>query len=852
MPLRFPRPVIPVIAIGMAAVWVAAASAPALADQVRAQEFWLGQLNVGQAWQANQGTGITVAVLSDGVDAQQADLAGVVTTGPDFVTTGPDFTGTEAEPGVMGTEAASLIAGRGTGPVAGAGIIGIAPKARILSVQVTLDPANPALDSTAAGAALPGDIASGIRYAVAHGARVIDLPMDPGQPNPSAIAALPIPRFSTEPPQLIGIDAAEGGSSAEQQAVAFALSKGVVLVAPAGDNALGTDAPNYPAAYPGVISVGAFDSSFNRGAFSSNQPYVSVMAPGVGVTAASSEGGYTTVSSTAAASAIVSGIAALMVAQYPHLTPAQVRQALTTSTVVRPPGGHAAGSGTGSVDAGRAMLAAASLAAPASARAGARAQPLASPPPPVAAPVSSSLAPRLVRAGLISLGVLVVLLGAIFWYTRSTRRREEDSAQATADWARSTQNAFSAYGSSDSRTEADKMLEYFAAPSSNPTAASSPFGANSPFGASAATLTANRGASGSGTSGEAAASATSGLGAWSSVAPAPRAQSRQARVSGSPPWEPAAQPASELPWAAVPGTATGGRVSIPASGRGSDSVWPVTPSAAAAMSASSRSWEELAASSSAAAPAMPARDLTPPPAPDWDRPAAGGPKAGSTGSGGSRGEFSGPDFPAPVFPTAGFPAADRRPDSFRPDSFRPDRAEPAADGPARNGSAGNSPAGRDTPGSSSAAASPGASLWESVRLPRSPSGSNWEALDSGPENGLAAAGEALWPEEPGDDAYRPSPAGDGGWQPAAQWQPDAAAQWQPSPNPSAWSPGEEAAPSWPRAGSTAWSPASGDSWPAAASGRPWHETAAADDAEPFSWRPARRDEGRPPAGDGES
>ena len=65
MPLRFPRPVIPVIAAGLAAVWVAASSAPALADQVRQQEFWLSQLSVSQAWQATQGSGVTVAVLSE-------------------------------------------------------------------------------------------------------------------------------------------------------------------------------------------------------------------------------------------------------------------------------------------------------------------------------------------------------------------------------------------------------------------------------------------------------------------------------------------------------------------------------------------------------------------------------------------------------------------------------------------------------------------------------------------------------------------------------------------------------------------------------------------------------------------
>jgi Subtilase family len=878
VPLRFPRPVIPVIAIGMAAVWVAAGSAPAFADQVRSQEFWLSQLNVSQAWQANQGTGITVAVLSDGVAAQHIGLAGIVTTGP-------DLTGTGSALGQMGTEAASLIAGRGTGPGGASGIIGIAPKAHILSVQVTLDPASTALDSTATGAALPGAIAQGIRYAVAHGAQVIDLPPDPGRPNPNAIAALPVPRFATQAPQLNGILAAEGGSTAEQQAVAFALSKGVVLVAPAGDNALGTDAPNFPAAYPHVISVGAIDGSFHRGVFSSNQPYVSVLAPGVGVTAADSAGGYTTVSSTNAASAMVSGVAALIKAQYPKLTPLQVQQAITTSTEVRPAGGQAPGSGTGSVDAGRAMLAAAALAAPASAQAGARAQPLASPPVPAAVPVSNGLVPGLVRAALISLAVLALLIGAIMWYRGRTRRREQDSARATADWARSTQNAFSAYGPGDSRTEADKMLEYFAAPSSNPTTGSSPFVTT------AGTLTTSRGSGHS--SGEAADAAAGSLGAWSSVAPAPKTPSRQARVSGAPPWEPASQPASELPWAAVPGTVAGGRSATPSgAGTGSDSIWPVTPAAAAASS-TSQSWEELAARTSAAR-AQPASDPAAPPTPDWDGPAADGPQTGDLAFGG-----------------AGFPAS------------RPVRADPAS-----NGHALNSPP-EDVPASSG---SPDAALWSSVSLPRSPSGSNWEALESGPEDGSDAAGEASWPKSQDDDAYRPSPAGDDGWQPAARWQPaetaahwqaqahapeqeehqeqasdvpwppaDSGPQWQPAETTPHWLPAESApewqpadsgpqwqpadsAPPWqPGESAAAWSAASGDSWPSSDSGSqpwpgsesaPWEPAPAAagwapgtgsnwepggsghapgeaapEAGEPFDWRPARRAEGFPPAGD---
>jgi thermitase len=78
-----------------------------------------------------------------------------------------------------------------------------------------------------------GDEAIAIRDAVANGASVINL--------------------SLGSPQSKGIDAAE------RDAVAFAIASGVVVVAAAGNDFPGADGnqPDYPAAYPGVIAVGA-------------------------------------------------------------------------------------------------------------------------------------------------------------------------------------------------------------------------------------------------------------------------------------------------------------------------------------------------------------------------------------------------------------------------------------------------------------------------------------------------------------------------------------------------------------------------------------------------------------------
>src|SRR5207237_47786 len=98
-------------------------------------QWQLQALNAPAAWRLALGTGVTVAVLDSGVDAAHPDLAGRVLPGADFVdgsTDGRvDFVG-------HGTTVAGLIAGRNDD---GAGVVGVAPEAKILPVRV-LDGAN--------------------------------------------------------------------------------------------------------------------------------------------------------------------------------------------------------------------------------------------------------------------------------------------------------------------------------------------------------------------------------------------------------------------------------------------------------------------------------------------------------------------------------------------------------------------------------------------------------------------------------------------------------------------------------------------------------------------------------------
>jgi len=369
---RLLRSLLPVLAASATAAVTALPAAatvlsPAASQPVtRTGQWWLAALDVPATLRGAPaaGKGVTVAVLSTGVDASHPDLAGSVTAGP-------DFSGTGRKPGdqywgAEGTAVASLIAGHGHGPGGAEGITGVAPGARILSVQVTLEYDDPLNSDAAITRQLPDAIAAGIRYAAGHGATVIALPLDPG----------------TLGDAVSGDPAAAGGSAAERAAVSFALAHNVVLVAPAGDNGAGTNSVNYPAAYPGVIAVGATARDGQLALFTSTRSYVALTAPGAGdtpdvpvpggtvtdpaagIAVADPDGGYEALASTDMSSALTAGVAALIRSRYPRLTVAEVTQALRRGATAPPGGGPAApGSGHGELNAAAALSAAAAIAA---------------------------------------------------------------------------------------------------------------------------------------------------------------------------------------------------------------------------------------------------------------------------------------------------------------------------------------------------------------------------------------------------------------------------------------------------------------------------------------------------------
>jgi type VII secretion-associated serine protease mycosin len=304
----------------------------AYADQIRDQQWPLTALHAQEAWQTTKGKGVTVAVLDTGVDAKHPDLTGQVLPGKDFI-------GFGAKPGDSawarhGTAMAGIIAGHGHGPGDSEGVLGIAPQAKILPVRVILEDTDPKRQQARR---TRGDaLAKGIRWAADHGADVINL--------------------------SLGDDSKTAHPDAQEDAaVQYALRKGIVVVASAGNSGQHGNPASYPAAYPGVIAVAAVNEYGNHAAFSTERWYADVAAPGVQVVIADPDGHYYDGWGTSAACAYASGVVALIRAAHPKLSPAQIRSLLEETARDKPSGGRDDAVGAGLIDPAAALRAAAKL-----------------------------------------------------------------------------------------------------------------------------------------------------------------------------------------------------------------------------------------------------------------------------------------------------------------------------------------------------------------------------------------------------------------------------------------------------------------------------------------------------------
>ncbi|RGD59852.1 type VII secretion-associated serine protease mycosin [Kitasatospora xanthocidica] len=257
---------------------------PGAADQVRDSQWVLRSFDVeNKVWPQSQGEGVVVAVVDSGVMQDHQDLTGQVLPGTDF--SGAKTDGRVDNLG-HGTGIASLIAGHGHGDRSG--VMGLAPKAKILPVRIRTNGESPNLDQS--------DIALAVRYATDKGAKVINM-------------------------SLGGYSRLD---SQARDAIKYAVSKDVVLVAASGNG--DSNSVEYPAAFPGVVAVTAVDEQGKLWAKATPGPETTLAAPGVEIyhSSAKSTSSYGIGQGTSDGVAYVSATAALIRAKYPNLSAGQV------------------------------------------------------------------------------------------------------------------------------------------------------------------------------------------------------------------------------------------------------------------------------------------------------------------------------------------------------------------------------------------------------------------------------------------------------------------------------------------------------------------------------------------------
>jgi len=321
MPVRLPtRGLLAIIAIAVAACASGvgtAAAAERPADEHFADQWALqpgAPLDGPAAWRIARGAGEVVAVVDSGVDTTHPDLAGALWTnsrevpgngrdddrnghvddvhGVDLV----DHDGNPEDRDGHGTHVAGIIAAQ----LDGAGVVGLAPEAKIMAVRV--------LDTRTSGTA--DVVAAGIRYAVAHGATIINTSLSADRPDTSLDAA-----------------------------VQAARAAGVIVVASAGNDGRDLDLlPVWPAAAPGVLAAAASDQRSLLAAFSNFGPNtVDLAAPGTRILSTARGGGYELRSGTSMSAPALAAAVALVRSAAPGIDETALRELLVT-TARRPRG----------------------------------------------------------------------------------------------------------------------------------------------------------------------------------------------------------------------------------------------------------------------------------------------------------------------------------------------------------------------------------------------------------------------------------------------------------------------------------------------------------------------------------
>lgn len=303
-------------------------------DPRSAEQSGLAIIGSAKAWDISLGDPrVTIAIVDSGADLSHPDLKANLVPGYNVLTQGK--TPPQDDNG-HGTHASGIAAAVGDNRL---GVTGACPRCKLMPVKV--------LDDKGDGNSF--DAAVGIVWAADNGASVINLSLGGDESDPTL-----------------------------ERAVKYALSRNIAVVAAAGNGVetqtangvelIGVDKPMYPAALPGVISVGAVDLQRQRTRFSNFGSWVTIMAPGQQIlstmpqspvfmtTNESYLNEYDVMDGTSMASPMVAGIIGLMKSRNPQLNPAQIKAKLEGTAIDLGQPGFDTDTAHGMIDAFRAVL----------------------------------------------------------------------------------------------------------------------------------------------------------------------------------------------------------------------------------------------------------------------------------------------------------------------------------------------------------------------------------------------------------------------------------------------------------------------------------------------------------------
>ena len=272
---------------------------------------------------------VVLAAVDTGIDPTHTDLVGNVWSnageiagngldddGNGFIddTWGWDFVNNDSDPiddNLHGTAVSSVMAG----VLDGSGVAGVCPWCKVMPVKVMTDQGIGFLDV----------VASGITYAADNGAMVINLSL-----------------------------AGPTGAQTLENAINYAWSKGVLVVAGAGND--GANAPMFPAGYDNAMAIAATGEQDTHACFSNYaQDYISVAAPGENILVALPNDQYGIGSGTSLSSPLVAGLGGLLLSQVTDRTNITLKSIIESTAVDLSPPGFDAAFGNGRIDALRAV-----------------------------------------------------------------------------------------------------------------------------------------------------------------------------------------------------------------------------------------------------------------------------------------------------------------------------------------------------------------------------------------------------------------------------------------------------------------------------------------------------------------